>query len=79
MPELKFLKDHPSRRFKKGDVINMPKESVNAWLISGYAILKDTLEDSELGKEKTSSLIGGEVSKKKLKKQSKFGKRKKKK
>ena len=36
MTKLKFIKDHPSRRYKKGDIIEVPKESVNAWIKAGY-------------------------------------------
>lgn len=76
MKKLLFIKDHPSKRFKKEDIIDMPNENLTTWLDSGYVEL---LEDSEedLGNVE-SSQKSGESSNQKSKGQSKFGKRKKK-
>ena len=35
MVKIKFIKDH--RCFKKGQIVDMPKENVSAWTTSGYA------------------------------------------
>lgn len=78
MTELKFIKDHPSRRFKKGDIVEMPNENVDAWLKSGYVVVpKDDTGDA-VGNVQSSSKDGGE-SETKSTEQSKFGKSKKKK
>jgi len=50
MEKLRFIKDHPNARFKKGQVIDMPKENVKAWIASGYCVL-----DSEPKKKKEST------------------------
>ena len=79
MPKIKFIKDHPSRRFKKGDVVEIPEESYAAWINSGYIQTKDlggnegNVEASlkEANTEKNSS-SGGKSPKK-------FGKKKNKK
>lgn len=47
MEKLRFIKDHPNARFKKGQVVDMPKENVKAWIDSGYCVL-----DSEPKKKK---------------------------
>lgn len=47
MEKLRFIKDHPNARFKKGQVIDMPKENVQGWIASGYCVL-----DSEPKKKK---------------------------
>ena len=77
MQEIKFVKDHPSKRFKKGDIVPMPSGNVEAWVISGYAILNEV--EDVVGNVPTSSENGGVDSKKNANKQSKFGKNKKKK
>jgi len=35
MVKIKFIKDH--RCFKKGQIVDMPKDNVSAWTTSGYA------------------------------------------
>ena len=35
MVKIKFIKDH--RCFKKGQIVDMPKDNVSAWTASGYA------------------------------------------
>jgi len=77
MTDIKFIKDHPSRRFKKGDIIQMPNENIEAWIKSGYCKLANEIGEA-LGNVESSS-IGGEVLESNSKKQSKFGKDKKKK
>lgn len=80
MTEVEFIKDHPSGRFKKGQIVKMPKGNVDAWLSSGYVIVpKDTgepegnvessLKDGEVSKENPVS--GGESQKKSGKKKKK--------
>ena len=48
MEKLRFIKDHSSKRFKKGQVVEMPKENVAAWIASGFCVL-DSEEKIELG------------------------------
>ena len=36
MVKIKFLKDHSSG-FRKGQIVDMPKDNVSAWVASGYA------------------------------------------
>ena len=36
MVKIKFLKDHSSG-FRKGQIVDMPKDNVSAWTASGYA------------------------------------------
>lgn len=72
MTQIKFIKNHPSRRFRKGDVVDMPKENVDAWLASGYAVLKDDVGDAE-GNLPAPTEVGVE-SKKSVEPQSKSGK-----
>ena len=79
MPKIKFIKDHPNKRFKKGDTIEIPDESFSAWIKSGYIETKDlggnegnaeaSLTEANL---KQSSANGGKSAKK-------FGKKKNKK
>lgn len=77
MQEIKFIKDHPSKRFKKGDIVPMPTENVEAWVMSGYAILNEV--EDVMGNVPTSSENGGEDSKENAIRQSKSGRNKKKK
>lgn len=76
MTEIKFIKDHPSKRFKKGDVVKMPTENIDAWIKSGYAALPNEVEEN-VGNLPTSSENGGVDSKSKSNKQEKFGGKKK--
>ena len=59
MEQIKFIKNHPSNRFKKGDLIDMPKENVAAWIRSGYAVLPREIGENE-GNVTTSMKVGGE-------------------
>ena len=77
MQEIKFVKNHPSKRFKKGDIIEMPLENIDAWLKSGYAKLNEA--EDIVGNVPTSSQDGGGNLEENANKQSKFGKNKKKK
>jgi hypothetical protein len=36
MHKVRFIKDHPSKRFKKGDKIEIPDEILDVWIQSGY-------------------------------------------
>jgi len=60
MIDLKFIKDHPSRRFKKGDIVQMPKENIDAWIKSGYAVESNKETGDDLGNVETSSEDGGQ-------------------
>jgi len=60
MIELKFIKDHSSRRFKKGDVVEMPDENVKAWIDAGYCKLQSDVGDTA-GNVETSTEVGGGI------------------
>lgn len=69
MPTVKFIKNHPSNRFKKGDKIDIPKESLAAWIKSGYIETEgnkmgnvEALKDGQSSKK--SSVSGGKSQKK---------------
>ena len=57
MQQIKFIKDHPSRKFKKGDLIDMPKENVEAWVSSGYAVLPNDSGEA-VGNVEASTKVG---------------------
>lgn len=76
MTEIKFIKDHPSRKFKKDNIVEVQDANVDAWIKSGYAVINKA--ENVVGKVTTSSENGGGDSKSKSNKQSTFGSKKKK-
>jgi hypothetical protein len=56
MEKLRFIKDHPNAGFKKGQIVNMPKENVKAWIDSGYCALgSEPKKKKEVAKKKKNS------------------------
>jgi len=75
--KVRFIKDHPAG-IKEGTEVMARKHIADVWMTEGYIELADEIIMVDVEKQKASSLIGVEVSKKKQSKQSKSGKSKKK-